>query len=177
MKPERKTEAEKKNVNLYVLRHGKAGKRVETAAEDAERALTSPGRKEVKAVAKSLSAAGIKFDHIISSPLKRAEETAEIISEAYDGLEPENWDELKPEGSRTDLYRKLSKLDSGNNILVVGHEPYLSSMIGDLISGGTDNHIVLKKAGVAKVRITSLNPRFSGELLWLLTPKQIKRMS
>lgn len=177
MKPEKKTETEKKNINLYILRHGKAGKPVEAAAEDAERSLTSPGRKEVKAVAKSLSATGAKLDHIISSPLKRAEETAQIVAQAYDSLEPENWDELKPEGSRTDLYRKLAKLDSGNNILVVGHEPYLSTMIGDLISGSTDNHIVLKKAGVAKVRITSLNPRFSGELLWLLTPKQLKRMS
>jgi len=89
----------------------------------------------------------------------------------------EVWDELKPEAEMTELFGRLSKLKRESSILLVGHEPYLSRMISELISGGKGGRILLKKAGMAKVAIDSLAPKPSGELRWLLTPRQIKRMS
>ena len=80
-----------------------------------------------------------------------------------------------------------------SSILIVGHEPYLSTMISDIISNSSGNknkiindiksnssNIILKKAGLSKIRITSTVPTLQGELRWLLTPailKKIKAMS
>jgi phosphohistidine phosphatase len=96
----------------------------------------------------------------------------------------ENWDELKPEGNRKELYRKLSqKFKQDSSILIVGHEPYLSTLIGEVISEGNragtaGGRVVLKKAGLAKVRITSSpHQMIHGELSWLLTPKHMKKIS
>lgn len=164
-------------LNLFLLRHGEAGSRTPISGKDAERALTVAGRKELEEIAASITTMGIKFDKIATSPLKRAYETAAIVAKILKSLDHmEEWDELKPEGDRFDLYRRLSKMRDAD-ILLVGHEPYFSTMIGEIVSGNSGSHISLKKAGLAKLRINSLIPRPSGELRWLLTPKQIRKMS
>jgi phosphohistidine phosphatase len=143
---------------------------------DSERPLTPEGRTEMQKIAKSLKAIGFQTDQIYTSPLRRARETAEIAAKILEIPTLEEWDELKPDGSKTGLYRKLARLGQNSRPILVGHEPYLSSMIGEIM-GTTSAKIVLKKGGVAKVRITSFTPRVSGELRWLLTPKIIAKMS
>ena len=80
---------------------------------------------------------------------------------------------------------KKLKYKDRSSILVVGHEPYLSSMINDIISNSdTDrnynknhnNNIILKKAGLSRIKITSTVPKFKGELRWLLTPRILKKI-
>ncbi len=117
------------------------------------------------------------YDCIATSPLKRAKETALIAAKVLkkDDL-VELWDELRPEGETVDLYRRLSKLKRDSGVMLVGHEPYLSAMIGELVSGTRQVRIVLKKAGVAKVEVTTFVPKTSGELRWLMTPRQMKKM-
>jgi phosphohistidine phosphatase len=144
--------------------------------EDSERPLTSKGRIEMQKIAKSLRAVGLKVDRIYTSPLKRARETAEIAARILKVPTVEDWVELKPDGSKAALYRKLARLQQDSRLILVGHEPYLSSMIGEII-GNTNGRLSLKKGGLGKVRITSFTPRVSGELRWLLTPKIITRMS
>ncbi len=164
-------------MELFILRHGEAGKRVPAASGDMERSLTVSGREEVEQVAESLTELGIKFDVIAASPLKRASETARIVAKVFkkDRI-VELWDELKPEEETRGLYRRLAKQKADASVLLVGHEPYLSSMISELIGGGLRARIALKKAGFARVEISTLNPP-SGELRWLLTPRLVKRVS
>ena len=95
----------------------------------------------------------------------------------------DRWDELKPEGNSVDLYHKLSqKFKQDSSILIVVHEPYLSSLIRDIISDGNRlgtpiGRVVLKKAGLAKVRITpSSDQMLQGELRCLLTPMLMKKI-
>ena len=129
-------------------------------------------------IAESLLTMGLRFDSILASPLKRTYETAAIVSKTFKSLDRlEQSDELKPEGKRIDLYKKLARLKADSSILIVGHEPYLSTMIGEMVSGSSNSHIMLKKGGLAKVRATSFLPKPSGELRWLLTPKQIRKLS
>ncbi|MDA4113550.1 MAG: phosphohistidine phosphatase SixA [Thaumarchaeota archaeon] len=165
-------------MDLIILRHGEAGKSMESAGADFERALTVSGAIEVEEVVEAMGKLKLGINHVISSPLKRANETAIIAAR---GLKKEDllelWDELKPEGDTQDLYRRLSKLRQDSVVLLVGHEPYLSGMIGELISGTKQARIILKKAGVARVEVTSLVPRPSGELRWLLTPRQMKKIA
>ena len=144
--------------------------------KDSERPLTTEGRTEMQKIAKSLKAIGLQTNQIYTSPLKRARETAEIAAKILNIPTLKEWDELKPDGSKAALYRKLEKLERNSRLILVGHEPYLTSMIGEII-GTAGPRIVLKKGGMAKIRITSFTSQISGELRWLLTPKIITKMS
>ncbi len=165
-------------VELYILRHGEAGKRV-AAGSDSERALTVTGEQEVKEVAAGLAGLGVKPDFVASSPLARSRQTAEIVAKKLK-VKKNNfglWDELKPEGSRAELYGKLAKFKADDSVIIVGHEPYLSSLVRDLAFDGQGSaRIVLKKAGLAKVAVTAFRPKAKGELRWLLTPRHLKRI-
>jgi len=172
-------------MELFILRHGEAGKRPSSGSSDFARPLTITGKEEVTDIAKSLKDFGVKFNFIITSPLKRAHQTASLVAMTFNTKNKiEDWDELKPEGNRRKLYHKLSQQFKHDlSILIVGHEPYLSTLISEVISEG--NHkgiakgrIVLKKAGLAKIRITSSSHEMiHGELRWLLTPTHMKRLS
>ena len=165
-------------MELIILRHGEAGARIPLTSKDAERSLTAAGKQEIQEVSNSLKALKIKVDLVVTSPLRRCLETAQIVAKELNrSKELETWDELKPEGERSALYARLSKLKQDSSVLVVGHEPYLSLLISELISGNTRCRMVIKKAGLAKVEVSSLTPRPSGELRWLLTPRQVKRLS
>ena len=163
-------------IDLFIVRHGEAGNRMTVVEEDSERPLTPGGRVETQKIAKALKAIGLQTDRIYTSPLKRARETAEIVAKILKIPTLQEWDELKPDGSRSTLYRKMSKLKQSSRLILVGHEPYLTSMMAEII-GAADSKIVLKKGGVGKVRITSFAPRISGELRWLLTPKIMTKVS
>src|SRR5690242_4420207 len=165
-------------MDLFILRHGEAGKKLATGNRDFERSLTVAGQKEVAHIAKSLKDMGIKFDFILTSPLKRAHQTAAIVSKIFKNEKKmKDWDELKPEGNRPELYRKLTQFKLQSSLLSVGHEPYLSDMISEIIFDGKGRHVVLKKAGLAKIGIISASPKLHGELKWLLTPRHMKNMA
>ena len=166
-------------MDLFILRHGDAGNRLSDPIKDTKRQLTVSGKKEVVEIAKSLKKLGVKFNIIFSSPLSRAFQTAKIIAEEYKFTKQiEQSEELKPNGSKVFLYNKLSKLNIDSVILIVGHEPYLSSMINDIISNNKNsNNIILKKAGLSRIKITSTVPTLKGELRWLLTPRILKKIS
>jgi len=160
-------------VDLYLLRHGEAGKSLAVAEKDVARSLTVEGRKEVEKVATSMAKLGLKFDRVLSSPLNRARETAEIVAKSTGRkAKIEYWDELRPEGDKKAFTSRLAKLGHGSCVLVVGHEPYLTTLISEMIDarGG----ILLKKAGLARVRLTTFLPVAKGELRWLLSPRVMK---
>jgi phosphohistidine phosphatase len=130
----------------------------------------------MRRICKSLKESGLKAKQIVTSPLRRARETAEIVAQTLKIPLLEEWDELMPDGDRDSLYRKLARIERGSGVVLVGHEPYLTSMIGELV-GAPAARLILKKGGLAKVRITSFAPLVNGELRWLLTPKMMTRMS
>jgi len=164
-------------VNVFFLRHGEAGRRVAIPSKDMERSLTETGKEEIEKIARSLENMDLEFDKIATSPLARAHETAEIVARIQKKSgKVELWDELRPEGNRLDLFRRLSKMRQDADVLLVGHEPQLSNAIGEIISGNLASRIVIKKGGLARIEITSFSPKPSGELRLLLTPRQLKKM-
>lgn len=162
-------------MDLLVLRHGEAG-RGSALPGDSKRALTTEGKQEIADLSNGLKSLGVKLDAIYTSPLLRAKQTAEIVAKSlkYKG-KIEELDSLKPEGSKLEFYSVLSKLKQDSVVLVVGHEPYLSDMIGEAISP-SGCRINLKKAGLARIKVISTLPKIKGELRWLLTPKQLKKI-
>jgi phosphohistidine phosphatase len=163
------------SVDLLVLRHGEAERRSPSPG-DSKRSLTIEGKQEIVDLSNGLKYLEIKLDHIFTSPILRARQTAEIVARSlkYKG-KIEELDALNPEGSRLEFYSILSRLKQDSVVLVVGHDPYLSEMISDAISQ-SGCRINLKKAGLARVRILSTLPKIRGELRWLLTPKHLKKI-
>lgn len=162
-------------MDLFILRHGEAGQRSITSRNDSKRPLTINGKKEVEEISRGLKVLGIEFDYVLTSPLLRAKQTAEIVSKNVKCKNQiKDLDELKPEGNKLQLYNNLSGLKQDSTVLIVGHEPYLSELIGEAIS---ESHcrVDLKKAGLARIRTTAILPKIQGELRWLLTPKHLKK--
>ncbi len=165
-------------LKLYILRHGEAGTHEEDPEKDAVRPLTGSGRKEIERLAESFKTSRTKFDLIATSPLRRAEETGMIVAKKLKlSNRFEEWDELKPTSDTDALYSRLSKLKKGSRVMIVGHEPHLSGMISEVISGKTAVGLVLKKGALAKVNVNEFQPKISGELVWLVTPKLLKKMA
>ncbi len=169
-------------MEIYLLRHGEAGQRVPVASRDLERALTAAGKEEMEEIGEAMAEMGYEFDVIATSPVKRAKDTASIVNKALKrkpGVE--EWAELSPEGDREALYRRLAKLRPGSIVMCVGHEPYLTAAISEIAGKGNGEssgfRIALKKGGMARLSVAGFSPRISGELRWLLTPKQIRKMA
>lgn len=163
-------------MNLYLARHGESGKSMADAKKDTKRPLTSEGRKEVEEIADSIVRLGARFDEIATSPLPRAIETARIIAKRQKKAKLLVWDELSPEGDRRVMLSRLAKMGHESEVLLVGHEPYLTSVVADLM-GARPGTILLKKAGLVRVRVTSFAPSAKGELRWLLSPRVLKAIS
>jgi phosphohistidine phosphatase len=163
-------------MNLYLLRHGIAIN-AEEAASDGERPLTEKGDKRMRKAVRGLRRLDIAFDAILTSPLARARQTAEIVAA---GLSLDAHlsvvESLQPGSSPENLLSSLSDYKNSENLLLVGHEPLLSDLAVFLITGKKARalDLSLKKGGLCRIEIDSLPPRNPGTLHWLLAPKQLR---
>jgi phosphohistidine phosphatase len=158
-------------MDLLILRHAKAGDRSEGKPDDA-RTLTKKGIRDIRRVSRWMIRSGSLPDVIVTSPLARAKETAEILARSisFDG-DVALWEELRPEQPSSAVVDRLSELGEGSLPLLVGHEPQLSSLVASLIGAGSDARIRLEKGGIARIRNIPMHPGGTGELQWLLTPR------
>jgi phosphohistidine phosphatase len=161
-------------MKLYILRHGEAADHDDPRFEnDADRPLTAKGIRRTKLLAYALRQWGVTFDVILSSPLVRARETAEIIESGLrlDGrLEFSN--ELAPSGDVGKLVNQLNALEPAPDaVLLVGHEPYLSNLISLLCAGGPNLSLTLKKGGLCRMASEQLTVSRCAQLEWLLPPR------
>jgi phosphohistidine phosphatase len=165
-------------MNLYILRHGIAVEHGAAGYEnDDERPLTGKGERKMWVIAEAIKALEISFDSIFSSPLVRARQTAEIVAEALKCVKRlELTDTLAPQESAKPLIQFLRDQGAMDDILLVGHEPFLSRLIALLISGDSETSVLLKKGGFCKLSIAELKYGRCAILEWLLTPKQMELM-
>ncbi|MCG3780468.1 MAG: Phosphohistidine phosphatase SixA [Nitrosopumilus sp.] len=164
-------------MDLYLFRHGKAEERTSSVTSDSKRNLTEYGIKEINIISKSLKGLDVKIDYLISSPLNRSKQTANILSK--DLLKQKKhfliWDELKPEIPIEQIKKKIRSLNF-SSMMLVGHEPNLSKLIGSIISDSSKICILLKKGGFAHIELFSDRSALHGTLKSLMTPKQIKKL-
>ena len=161
-------------MKLYVLRHGEAAEHGDPKFKnDADRPLTAKGMQRTKALAHALRQMEISFDLICSSPLVRARETAEIVER---GLRLNGRIELTGQLAPTgDMERLVEQLNGARpapkTVLLVGHEPYLSSLISLLCAGGANLAMTLKKGGLCRLDVQQLRCARCASLEWLLPPR------
>jgi phosphohistidine phosphatase len=165
-------------MNVYILRHGIAVDHGAAGYEnDDERPLTGKGERKMWAIAEAIKALEISFDSIFSSPLVRARQTAEIVADALKCRKRmEITDTLAPQESAKPLIEFLRDQRAVDDVVLVGHEPFLSRLIALLISGNSETSVLLKKGGFCKLSTEDLKHGKCATLEWLLTPKQMELM-
>ena len=151
-------------MKLYLLRHGKADWANWDKPDD-ERPLTPEGKDQVAAVARLLARLEIS-PAVVTSPLPRASQTAEIAGKFFD--QKVQVDDLLRPGFDAGKLKKMLKDFSGDSLMIVGHEPDFTRIIFQMTGGTTK----LSKAGVALIEFDA--PSMQGELRWLVPPKFAK---
>jgi len=167
-------------VNLYLLRHGIAVEPGTPGIEnDSERLLIPKGERRLRSAAAAMRKLELSFDLILSSPFVRAKQTTEIVADELKlKKRVEFFDGLVPDGNSKALIHALNELKpAADNVLLVGHEPYLSRLISLLVSGGADAAIEMKKGGLCKLEVGELRHGQCARLAWLLTPSQMELMA
>lgn len=163
-------------MDIYLLRHAIAVERGTPGYErDSDRELTPKGAKRMRRVAQGMLAMELSFDVILSSPFARAKQTAEIVADVFEAHKSlEFTDTLAVCGDPEELIKLIGKkYDAVESVLLVGHEPYMSSLISLLVSGDQNLMVTMKKGGLCKLSVESLRYDQCATLEWLLTPSQM----
>ncbi len=163
-------------MKLYILRHGEAADHGDPRyPNDADRPLTAKGAQRTKALAHALRQWDLSLDVIFSSPFARARETAEIIERGlrlHSRLELTQ--HLAPAGDYGKLLAQVNAIrPAPDSVLLVGHEPYLSSLISLLCTGGQHLVLTLKKGGLCRLEVERLEEDRCASLEWLVAPRLI----
>lgn len=161
-------------MKLYLLRHGIAASSGSSESTDALRNLTDPGREKMRSIAIGLRRLNLGIDQIWSSPYARTSQTSAIIAEKLaisGGVQMHKG--LEPGGGLRRLVDDIADLDPAiQSLLLVGHEPGLSTLISVLATGTANLRAELKKGGLAKLELDNrIAFERSAKLSWLLTPR------
>ena len=164
---------------FYIMRHGIAAQRgSEGVFEDSKRKLTLEGREKMQEIAKALKRLGFVVDWIVTSPLVRAVETAQIIAASLDSKVPMDLcDELRPGEPPEKLLSILSKQPERKRILLVGHEPDLSILAARLMGAGRNANLAFKKGGCCLITSEEFPSSSEGQLVWWLTPRVLRAIA
>jgi phosphohistidine phosphatase len=142
---------------IWLLRHGDAA----DGSPDTERPLTDKGRRQATAAGAALKALGVEIDACLTSPKVRAADTASIVCEQLDGVEPE----LEPKLAGGPFDPQALAAGLGDDVLLVGHDPDFSMAVHSL----TGAQVRMKKGGLAAIE--------KGELVVLMRPSELKRIA
>jgi len=159
-------------VNLYLLRHGDA---MEAGYDDAERPLSPLGENQAAQAGLALQRLDVFPDIIVSSPLVRAKQTAMAVQQILQKPEISISEYLIPGTDQRQLLELLNNI-SRQTVLLVGHEPLLSTFISSLVSGSMSARIAMNKGSLA--RLDTPRPIAGGvcSLRWLLTAEQLEKL-
>ena len=166
-------------MDLFLLRHAIAVDAEHFNGEDSERPLTADGARKMRGIAKGMRALGLSFDIILSSPYRRAHDTARMVATHFRirrRLRLTNT--LTPCGNRRALIEEMAALERrAESVLLVGHEPYLSTLASTLVFGRPAVGLNLKKGGLCKLTSEHVRHGRCAELEYLLTPRQLMALA
>jgi phosphohistidine phosphatase len=152
-------------VIIYLLRHGKAGSPL--PANDEARELTKGGVAALRAAAPLWRRLNLRPDIVLTSPLVRARQTAELLCEGIDAAPPLDDERLEPGAGWSEMARAIADHPDARRIMFVGHEPDLSR-VAQHLSGAAS--VRMRKGGLACLEFPGVPEPGSGEIAWLLDP-------
>ncbi|AGY57470.1 phosphohistidine phosphatase SixA [Gloeobacter kilaueensis] len=155
-------------MDLLLVRHGIAEEHG-TRTNDAERVLTEEGRQKTRRVAKRLRELDVQLEIVLTSPLIRARQTAEILIEEGLASLLELFTPLSPGGALADFRQWLVAHPAVTSAAIVGHQPDLGLWAEALLWGSPRRGLDIKKAGVVRIAIEPT--ALTGNLLWFIPPR------
>ena len=168
-------------MNLSILRHASAGTRRLNPLLDVKRPLDKDGKHHCLHLAQILNAVKINFDLVVSSPLKRSLQTAQLVA-TETGYESKILisNALAPSATFPQFQRLLHECAKYENVLVVGHNPNLTAFLSQLLGGasgedeGAAPHVRLRKGTLARVTLEPNKTRGVVTLQSLLDPRTVR---
>jgi len=155
---------------LFLIRHGIAEERGDAWPDDAKRPLSEDGIERFQKSARGLARLDVWIDVVLTSPLVRARQTADIVASAFDPRPSIiTVESLAPGGSYASLLADLEKHGRKTRIALVGHEPGIGELGARLI--GSRHSFEFKKGAVCRIDVDEIPPGGPGDLRWFLTPK------
>jgi phosphohistidine phosphatase len=163
-------------LELYLIRHGVAADRGPEWPDDSKRPLTPAGIQRLRREAHALNELKIGFDQIITSPLVRTRQTADVFAAELE-TKPAvaASDALSPASTPPAVIQELTKFVRKQRIALVGHEPNLGELAASLI--GAKRPLEFKKGGICRIDLDALPPKGAGHLRWFVTPKMLRKVS
>jgi phosphohistidine phosphatase len=160
---------------IYIVRHAIAAERGDAYPDDAVRPLTPDGIDRFRQVAKGLAWLDVRVDRILTSPLVRARQTADILADELPG-KPQviETDALVPGATFDEIRTHLAEFSRCSSVALVGHEPGLGELAARLL--GMRHPLAFKKGGVCRIDIETLPPAGPGELRWFAPPRMLARL-
>ncbi len=159
---------------LYLVRHAIA-EDSSASGRDADRALTTEGKAKMRRAAAGLAALEVRLGRILTSPYRRAVETAEILAAALGSVETRVLPELAAGADPTAVLAALRPHRQVDALALVGHQPDLGYLSSQVMTGRPDAcPLPFKKGAVACFEIAEPRGSLRGELSWFLTPKQLR---
>ncbi len=161
--------------SLYIVRHAIAGERGPEFPDDTRRPLTEDGISRFRKAVAGLVDLGVEIDLVLTSPLVRARQTADLLSKGLSGHPPiAETGALSPGASHKALTTELGRHRRRTAIALVGHEPHLGEMAARLL--GVPGRLDFRKGGVCRIDVEQLPPSGPGRLQWFAPPKILVRL-
>ena len=162
-------------MRLLIIRHAVAVPRGTPDMADDERPLTSQGRKRFRIAARGLAAVIKRPDALLSSPLPRARQTADIAGKAWGKVKVTETPALAA-GTFEDLAVALAAYGPKDTVAVVGHEPDVSELLGRLLGTPHTDRLTFRKGAAALVDVPGPLQE-GGTLIWFLTPRLLRALA
>lgn len=166
-------------MKIYLIRHSNAVDPGTPGYEDDSlRPLTEKGRDKMRKIAAALKELDVKPDLIVSSPYIRARQTAEVLAKVLKfKQELAVNDTLVPMGNPENIIGEINEKYNVDELVLVGHEPCISSLVGMLIGGNPELALTVKNGGVCCLASDDLRAERKATLEWLLTPKILSELA
>ncbi len=166
-------------MKLYIVRHAIAVPRGSPGTRDDDRVLTEEGVAKMRKNAVGLRALNYLPELILSSPLPRARQTAEILFETFGReIEVKITPALAPSGEREELYREIRQYEKRlQSLMLVGHQPSLGEIAGEVAFGSPECYVNFKKGGACALEWESVRGAPRGTMIALLTPSILRRIA
>jgi phosphohistidine phosphatase len=158
-------------MEIYLMQHGKSF----SEEADPERSLTPEGENQIEASTRALQKMGVGFDLIVTSPKKRARQTAEIVAQGleYPSDDIKVTEALQPKAPASDAISFLKAYEDKTRVLLTGHLPSLGGIASDLLSEGSKVDVQFNMGGLCRVD-ADLSKGGAGELKWVLPPEHLR---
>ena len=160
---------------IYLVRHGLAAEQGPEFPNDDDRPLTSEGIQRMRVQVLGLRALDVRLDRVLTSPLVRAAQTAEILAAGLGCAAPlVTVDALRPGGRYDALLAALARLGHERSIALVGHMPSVGEIAARLI--GAQAPLAFKKGAACCIEADALPPAGVGQLRWFVPPRALRAL-